>query len=309
MRPFTLNAVLILALLEASNAFSVSSRTSNRQIIGNLPQAAPFISDCDAVPRLSPLFSSQKGNHGRHNAFSSVKIRLSLIRRKLLAIFLALRRKTLTFAATIALCFVLLTPQSAQASSPTLTPEAPSNSVIERVLQHTSPTTDEIIDQYVKDHMFDEETYDPVSSIYREGYDDATVGKYPNALREATGVGKQNTNTDWGKILAAVVQTLERRLGLSRDFILILIATSSILGGCLAVLMVGVIAGDRSKRGATLIMRDRYGDMYSSITNPGTTVYVDVDEDDDEDGDGEGDGEGDDDESEDDDDDGDNEDN
>ena len=56
-----------------------------------------------------------------------------------------------------------------------------------------SSSLDEIIDEYVKDHMFDDDAYDPVESIYREAIDDKLKGTYPKDLKEtASSVLGQN---------------------------------------------------------------------------------------------------------------------
>jgi hypothetical protein len=66
---------------------------------------------------------------------------------------------------------------------------AAANPVMERVtrvvtswspFKSSSPSLDTIVHRYVKDHMFDDDVYDPVESIYREANDDAELRKYPH---------------------------------------------------------------------------------------------------------------------------------
>jgi hypothetical protein len=55
---------------------------------------------------------------------------------------------------------------------------------IEKILP--SASLDQMVDRYVKDHMFDDDVYDPVESAFRETYEDVTIGKYPAALKDIT---------------------------------------------------------------------------------------------------------------------------
>jgi len=97
----------------------------------------------------------------------------------------------------LALCAVMLfwlgaagtyTPASHGTS---VSPSAPVGEISRNHI--LSSSLDEIIDEYVKDHMFDDDAYDPVESIYREAIDDKLKGTYPKDLKEtASSVLGQN---------------------------------------------------------------------------------------------------------------------
>jgi hypothetical protein len=58
---------------------------------------------------------------------------------------------------------------------------------LESIVNRITPkgaSLDKIVDRYVKDHLFDDDVYDPVESAYREAFEDVTTGKYPRALNE-----------------------------------------------------------------------------------------------------------------------------
>lgn len=53
---------------------------------------------------------------------------------------------------------------------------------VERVMP--SASLDQMVDRYVKDHMFDDDKFDPVESTCRETNHDTRKGTYPRALRQ-----------------------------------------------------------------------------------------------------------------------------
>ena len=212
----------------------------------------------------------------------------------------------------------LYTPPSQASTSSTLPP-------IERLLEKTSPSLDKIVSRYVQEHMFDDDAYDPVESLYREAYDDATRGSYPQALRDVAasilgqdsvaknirGTQMESTDTGAGRsggggvgvMLTSAITQLKRRLGLSETAAIFVLASLFVVAGPSVFLFVGMIIGGISKRNINRVMKKRYGDTYTvdatikrddEVTAPDDEE--DEDEDDDEDDDDDDDDEDDDDE-------------
>jgi hypothetical protein len=159
--------------------------------------------------------------------------------------------------------------------------------------------------------MFDDDQYDPVESVYREAFDDALTGKYPQALREvASGAlgsgGKMSVNdrdTSAGAGIASLLTTaigaLQKK-GLSQQAAILVLASIFVVAGPSTFLVVGMVIGGISKRNMNKVMKQRYGDTYTvdATTKPEEDVDAPDDDDDDE-------GDDDDDDDDDDDEDGD----
>lgn len=188
---------------------------------------------------------------------------------------------------------------------------APSDAIQERILSATSPSLDKIVDRYVKKYMFDDDSYDPVESLYREAYQDATQGTYPRALKEVTssilgqesgkglvGMSEKSGENIFGSILSSALGLLQKR-GLSEGAAITALAVSFVVAGPFAFLFGGMIIGGMSKRNMNKVMKKRYGDSYSVDATIRTEEEVEAPEDeddDDEDEDDEGDDEDEDDE-------------
>jgi hypothetical protein len=171
-------------------------------------------------------------------------------------------RKALATMCVSAMLLLGSGPSSPAYASPSLSSIGAS---IERVLP--SATLDQMVTRYVKDHMFDEDTYDPVESIYREGYHDKTVGTYPKALKEIRMkvVGKEKeVKEEFNalKQLMGVTAALEK-LGLSKQASLAIVCTTGIIGAPL--ILASLISSYMSfnKRRLVVSMKKRYGDDYS----------------------------------------------
>jgi hypothetical protein len=202
----------------------------------------------------------------------------------------------------------LASPKPAQASAPP--------AVLESILEKTSPSLDAIIDRYVKEHMFNDDTYDPIESAYREAYDDAVHGTYPQSLREVTGVGAASTETptsrnpltnwlakiDLGALLTSMLIFIQNKLQLNESSAILLLAAVFVVGGPFAFLFTGMVIGGMSKRNMNRLMKKRYGDSYTLDATMKTeeTVEAPEDDDDEEDAEGENDKADDDDDNEDD---------
>lgn len=195
------------------------------------------------------------------------------------------KRRATTVAAAVLIWFgVALTTTSnhnsllvpAVHASSTTTSSLP---VTERLLQHTSPKVDDLIDRYVRQHMFDDDytQSDPVSSTYREAYHDATVGRHPAALREitadvlqgkdltvktATGEGEDD-RASIGAMLTTVMNALQTKAGLSETASIVLLSALFVVVGPSAFLLGGMIIGGISKRNMNQLFRKRYGEDFT----------------------------------------------
>ena len=167
-------------------------------------------------------------------------------------------------------------PPAHAAAASTSTP------VVERILQKTSPRLDQIVDKYVRDHMFDDDLYDPVESLHREAYNDATRGSHPTALKQVTGLSIAGEiaagdtsdtisstfsnpfrNVQFGTLLTNTLKTLQSKFGLSESAAFMVLAAVFVVAGPAAFLFTGMITGGMSKRNMNQLMKKRYGDTYS----------------------------------------------
>lgn len=189
------------------------------------------------------------------------------------------------------------------------TTAAPQEPIQERILKATSPSLDTIVDRYVEKYMFNDDTYDPVESLYKEAYQDATQGTYPKALKEVkssilgqeTGKGLASVNEKSlenvvGGILKSALGMLQKR-GLSESASIAVLAASLVILGPFTFLFGGMVIGGISKRNMNKVMKKRYGDTYTVDATIRTEEEVEApeDEDDDEDNDDDDDDEDDDD--------------
>ena len=215
------------------------------------------------------------------------------------------RRWTTVVVAVLFWCtatFLVIPPPPAHASSSSsVTASRPP--VTERLLQHTSPKVDDLIDRYVRQHMFDDDysDADPVASTYREAYTDATTGRYPAALREVTAqvwqgrdkalagtaaADEGNNALNIGRLLTAAVQTLQTKVGLSETTALFVLAGTFVVAGPSAFLLGGMIVGGISKRNMNRLFQKRYGEDYTvdaTVKKEEMVEAPDDEEDDDED--------------------------
>ena len=152
--------------------------------------------------------------------------------------------------------------------------------------------------------MFDDDTYDPIESTYREAYDDATRGTYPQALREVTSsvLGQEGVKSvskeersGIGLLLTTAISALQKR-GLSETASVIVLAAAFVVAGPSLFLFVGMIVGGMSKRNINRVMKQRYGDTYTVDATVKEPEEVEAPDDEDEDEDDEDDDEEDDEE-------------
>lgn len=136
-----------------------------------------------------------------------------------------------------------------------------------------SPSLEHIVDRYVKDHMFDDDVYDPIESIYREAISDKADASHPKALSEITSsvlgqdgmkVEKAPTSGGIGDWLMGAVSFL-RRKGLSESTSIILLTGVLVIAGPITFLLGGMMVATQSKRQFKTTMKKRYGDAYTYV--------------------------------------------
>ena len=236
--------------------------------------------------RRSPLFARQK------------EVTKERRRPHLFSRLLSQRRRCGFASLLLAASVFTARPMPAQATTP----------VVERFLEKTSPSLDTMIDRYVKEHMFNDDTYDPIESSYREAYDDAVKGTYPQALREVTGFGSSSStqvssptqtgettktnpiakffsNVDIGALLTSLLAFLQNKLRLSESAAMMVLAAIFVVAGPFAFLLTGVVVGGMAKRNLNRTLKKRYGDTYTVDATMKTEESVEApdDEDDEED--------------------------
>lgn len=205
-------------------------------------------------------------------------------------------------------------PAHAAATTTTTPYVASSSSVIERILEKTSPNVDQIIDKYVQTYMFNDERDDPLESSYREAYYDALTGRYPAQIQAITKEvlsgqsdvialkGQPSSSTtssllnfkrlfefDIGSALLKAVSLLQNRLKLSETAAIVVLAGILVVAGPTLFLLAGMVVGGISKRNMDKVFKRRYGDTYTvdATIKKEPIVEAPPDEDEDEDDDDE----------------------
>jgi hypothetical protein len=181
------------------------------------------------------------------------------------------------------------------------------------LLERTSPDLEAIVDRYVRRHAFDDETYDPIESAYREAHQDAVEGQHPAAIREIAGrlvsgsaaaaARDADGGGGFGGFLTSATGALQKRAGLSEQAAAWVLAAAFVVAGPSLFLFTGMVIGGMSKRNINRVMRERYGDTYTvdaTIKQEETVEAPDDDEDEDDEDDEDEDNDGDDDDDEDD---------
>jgi hypothetical protein len=136
---------------------------------------------------------------------------------------------------------------------------------IERILP--SASLDQMVNRYVKDHMFDEDVYDPLESIYREAYQDSTVGRYPKALKEITTsvIGKEKVAKEHNVVMTTMLDLSKglQKMGLSEGTAVAVMAGSVVIGTPLILTVFVTSYISFNKRRLVDGMKKRYGDDYT----------------------------------------------
>lgn len=294
--------VLILAILGVYHARAFVPLNTRQSARISLPQRqldrkwqpSPPSSSCsqpDFGQGLA-LFRRQQNvsSNRKHNPLLQLRKLLSFWCKALMRAKFQLRR-----AATILMASAMILMGSAGTYTPPAS--ASSTSVMQKIMP--SKSNDQIIDRYVKQHIFDEDDgSDPLEAAYREAHEDFRMtGAHPRALKEVTsevlGQGAGNKflkadNDDSGGVFSFIssgMRFLERR-GLSETTALIVIASTLVVATPSMLLLFGMVAGTRSKRKMRKIMKSRYGDTYtvdaSAKEEPDVEAPDDEDDDDDD---------------------------
>ena len=263
-------ALLVLGSNDAPlvNAFSVSSTrpqtrvaspSFSRSALFPLRAEAPGGKENKPFPSLSRLVSRRK-----QSALRKLPLGVSRLAEKL--------RRSVALLCTVALLWL---GAAGVNTAPSHASSAVSyiQSTASKISRLQSPTLDNIVDNYVKDHMFDDDVYDPVESSYREAVDDNTKGTYPKALSEVTaGVlgtdvvkaeKKDASVTGIGALLFNFVQFVQKTAGLSEQTAVIILAATFVIAGPIAFVMGGMVIGGISKRNLRKVFKARYGDAYT----------------------------------------------
>ena len=228
-------------------------------------------------------WSSRKRHQARWN-----RIRSALLRciRFQAVVALKVRRWTVTaMAATIVWLAaagyhspVAVATTTATATKSTVTPT--------QRLFSWSTSIDEMVDHYVKDHMFDDDVYDPVESAYRETYDDIVSGTYPTKLKDVTtsvlgksaavsdlisGDTRSGSSDDNNKVIAVFVQAsqlLTKNFGLSETVAQVILAVTAFAGSFFSFVAVFAGLSFVLKQNLRRELRKRYGDDYRYVAQP-----------------------------------------
>lgn len=154
-----------------------------------------------------------------------------------------------------------------------------------------SSSLDQIADKYVKTHMFDDDVYDPVESLYREAMDDRVKGTYPRDLKETTSsvlgqnvikADKKTAGAGFSGVLMKTVGFL-RKQGLSEMQAIAIVTSFFVIGGPAVFFYILMQIATQNKRSMNKLMKDRYGETYTVDASEKVEEDVDAPDDDDDD--------------------------
>ena len=145
-------------------------------------------------------------------------------------------------------------------------------SIVSRVIPKGA-SLDKIVDRYVKDHMFDDDTYDPVESAYREAYEDVTTGKYPRTLNEVASslLGSDATKSDKKSSENLVIFLLTngskglQSLGLSATAANVVVYATTLVGAPSFILLGILSYANMQRRMRIRQNKRRYGEDYRCV--------------------------------------------
>uniref|UniRef100_A0A7S3QBF3 Uncharacterized protein n=1 Tax=Chaetoceros debilis TaxID=122233 RepID=A0A7S3QBF3_9STRA len=332
---FLLAAALVCSSLELADAFSTPSDIRLRSAVGmsntsNMQMKFGFgrnhNSNSNSNSRQNKksisLFPSRRsgsisGNSGMGKGMAKINLMQKL--RRTVSIFLAS-------------AFFLLGPiqmNNDNTSSNFISmqpPAAHASSIAAPTPSRSSSSSDRIIDNYIKEHMFNDDIYDPVESTYRETIADATGSSdHPGEITAITsgvlgkkalqqlsreageGAGAGSGGMQKGgdgqaiKFVLQLVETLHTKFGVPRPYIVPALFLVGFGIPCVLALA-GLMSFSYNQKAMTERMAmDRYGE---SVLDAEERKVVVEDDDDDDDSDDEYDSDSDDDDDSDDEDDG-----
>jgi len=154
-----------------------------------------------------------------------------------------------------------------------------------------SSSLDQITDKFVKSHMFDDDVYDPVESLYREAMDDRLKGSYPRDLKETTSsvlgqnIIKADKKTAGAGFSGTLMKTVGflRKQGLSEMQAIALVTSFFVIGIPAVSFYLLMQIATQNKRSMNRLMKDRYGETYTVDASEKIEEDVDVPDDDDDD--------------------------
>ena len=158
---------------------------------------------------------------------------------------------------------------------------ASSESIISRVIPKGA-SLDKIVDRYVKDHMFDDDIYDPVESAYREAYEDVTTGKYPRALNEVASsllgsdVTKSEKTTSENLFISFLTNGSKglQSLGLSATAANVVVYATTLVGAPSFILLGILSYANMQKKMRIRQNKKRYGEDYRCVgTMPEAIIH------------------------------------
>ena len=166
---------------------------------------------------------------------------------------------------------------------------------------------DQMIDRYVKKHMFADDAFDPFESAYREAHADQSSSSYPGILTDTAAeiLGKKEVaksvsaesafDVAFSK-LNKFADLLERKYGINKQLSLSSIFIASFTLPVLALMVGGTVFSSRQKEMTERMAEQRYGKTMMDVSaSEQVDEDVDAPDDDEYDSDGEDDDDDDDD--------------
>lgn len=210
---------------------------------------------------------------------------------QLIRFWLKSRRCVLTMCTVILFWFGAAgthTPVSHGSSSSTTTGTISRSNIF-------SSSLDQMVDKYVKGHMFDDDVYDPIESIYREAMDDRLKGSYPKDLKETTSsvlgqnVIKADKKTSGAGFSGSLMKTVSflRKQGLSEIQAIALLTGFFVIGVPSLFFFSLMQIANQNRRSMNRLMKSRYGETYTVDASEKMEEDVDIPDDDDDDDDDE----------------------
>jgi len=139
---------------------------------------------------------------------------------------------------------------------------------------------DQMVDRYVKKHMFADDAYDPFESAYREAHADQTSSSYPEVLTDAAAeiLGKKEvakktaeTSAD-GAFDAALAKLnkfsdfLERKYGINKQLSMSSVFISIFTVPAFAIMVGATVFGNRQKEMTDRMAEQRYGKSMMDVS-------------------------------------------
>ena len=198
----------------------------------------------------------------------------------------AVQKWTITILAAALLRFATVGYSSPAHATATATATTTPTTTIHRLWSKPSISSslDEMVDRYVKDHMFDDDVYDPVESAYRETYHDITYGNYPTKLKDVTASvlgknsaalmamdGRESSGDTAGNnnkviaVLARASQLLTKTFGVSETLAQVVLAVTVFAGSFFSFVAVFGGISFVLKQNLKRELKKRYGDDYRYV--------------------------------------------